>query len=75
MRNGLEYFTKGSLGVLPAAGPALPLSPIRANNGARSEISDEALLIEKAEGGPHIGDAGPGDGVRGISRVAPFPLL
>ena len=59
--------------MLPAAGPARPRSPKRANKGALSERSDEALLIETAEGGPHIGEAGPGEGVDGIS--GPFPLL
>lgn len=61
---------------LPAAGPARPRSPNRASNGALSDRSDDALFIEKADGGPHIGDAGPGEGVNGTS-VPPwlFPLL
>lgn len=59
---------------LPAAGPALPRSPNLASNGALSDRSDDALFMEKAEGGPHMGEAGPGDGVNGTS-VPPFPLL
>ena len=56
---------------LPAAGPARPRSPNRANNGALSDRSDEALFMEKADDGPHMGEAGPGDGVSGISFVTP----
>lgn len=61
---------------IPAAGPARPRSPNLASSGALSDKSDDALFRENAEGGPHIGEAGPGDGVKGMSAIPwLLPLL